>query len=167
MTNPKPNKIDVVVLCGGEGKRLGELTRNQPKPMVKIKNRPFLDILIDHIALFGFRHFVLCVGYKAQIIRGYYENKKNNLTYSISEEKDLLGTAGALKNANQLIKSKTCLVLNGDSFCRININKLMQFHFKKQALASIALVKAKDTQDHGLVTLNGRMEVTRFDEKKK
>jgi len=167
MNNIKPNEIDVVVLCGGEGKRLGDLTTNRPKPMIKIKNRIFLDILIEYFALFGFRHFILCVGYKSKIIKGYYENKKNHLIYSISEEKDLLGTAGALKNASELIKSKTFLVLNGDSLCRVDVKKFLQFHLIKKATASIALVESEDTQDYGLVTLNDEQQVVRFDEKKR
>ncbi len=60
--------IYVYILCGGLGKRLRKISRSIPKPMVKIAGRPFLDIIIRYMAGFGFRRFILGVGYKKDII---------------------------------------------------------------------------------------------------
>ena len=55
--------IDVLILCGGLGTRLCEVVADRPKPMAEMNERPFLDILIDHFAGFGFKRFILCAGY--------------------------------------------------------------------------------------------------------
>ena len=69
MPNIQTGEVDVVVLCGGLGTRLREVSGGLPKPMVPIQGRPFLEILIANIARQGFRRFILCVGYKAEVIK--------------------------------------------------------------------------------------------------
>ena len=135
----RPSKIDVAILCGGFGKRLQRVVKDIPKPMAKIKHRPFLSILIDFIASYGFRRFILCTGYKADIIEGYYSQRYNNLSIEFSREEKPLGTGGAIKNAENYIKSSPFLVVNGDSFCKINLREFVSFHFKKDSLISIAV----------------------------
>ncbi len=141
------DELDAVLLCGGLGTRLGEIVKDQPKPMVRIKDRPFLDILIDHLASFGVRRFVLCAGYKSESIAGYYQKKEDGRTYLISREETPLGTAGALKNAEGLIDSEVCLVLNGDSFCPVDIKAFHEFHKEKNAAVSIALAEVEESRD--------------------
>ena len=80
--------VDVLILCGGKGERLREITKSVPKPMVKIGQRPFLDIIITYLSNFGFRRFILGVGYKARIIENYYlKNRKKGLKIIFSREK--------------------------------------------------------------------------------
>jgi len=135
--------------------------------MVWIKDRPFMDILIDYIAKFGFRRFILCTGYKADFIKRYYQDRNLPLTIVFSEEKNPLGTAGAIKNASSLVKSNTMLVFNGDSFCKADLNKFVDFHFAKNAEASIVLSKLKDNEDYGAVRLGPSGIITSFNEKSK
>lgn len=161
----KPEDIDVVILCGGEGKRLRPVVEDLPKPMAKINARPFLDILIDYVASFGFRHFILCTGYKGNLIRQHYNAKKTSLEIILSEEKELLGTAGAIKNAQDYIRSNSFLVMNGDSFCKIDLNEFINFHIKKKALFSVVLSKIQNTKDFGKVILDKSEKITRFSEK--
>ena len=71
----KASDLDVLILFGGLGTRLGKLTREIPKPMLLIDRRPFLDILIDQARQAGFERFILCAGHRASIIRDYYKEQ--------------------------------------------------------------------------------------------
>jgi NDP-sugar pyrophosphorylase family protein len=165
MRDIQPQDIDVVILCGGLGTRLQGVIHDRPKPMVKINGRPFLDILIDYVAHHGFVRFILCTGFKGDLIRRHYETKRNKLGFFISEEKMPLGTAGAIKNAESFIGSNIFLVLNGDSLCEIDLKDFLNFHIGKSALSSIALTSLKSPKDYGVVELDGDYKVTRFSEK--
>ncbi|MCK4377363.1 MAG: nucleotidyltransferase family protein [Actinomycetia bacterium] len=160
-----PSKIDVVILCGGFGKRLQRVVKEIPKPMARIKQSPFLDILIDFIASYGFKRFILCTGYKAEIIERYYNQRYNNLIIEFSREEKPLGTGGAIKNAENYIKSSPFLVANGDSLCKINLKKFIDFHFKKDALTSIAVTNTDVCDDYGVVTINNLQQIVMFNEK--
>lgn len=157
--------IDVVILCGGLGRRLKGIINDRPKAMAEINSRPFLDILIDYIAGYKFKRFILCVGYMKDVIKRYYEKRSGGLRILFSEERELLGTAGAIKNAEALIKSNPFLVMNGDSFCRINLRSFLDFHIGKKALASIALVPPEKDTDYGAVAVDSKQRLTSFNEK--
>ncbi len=161
------SKIDVVILCGGYGKRLQDVIKDIPKPMAKIKRRPFLSILIDFIASYGFKRFILCTGYKADIVERYYSQRYNNLIIEFSREEKPLGTGGAIKNAKKYIKSNPFLVANGDSFCKINLKEFVDFHFKKVALISMAVTNTDICDDYGVITINGLQRIVEFNEKAK
>ena len=111
--------IDVFILCGGIGKRLRKVSGGTPKPMVKIGDYVFLDLLIKYIAGFGFRRFILGTGYRAGIIKDYYSSGRfPGLDIRFSREESPLDTGGAVKNAKELIKSNPIFILNGDSLCK-------------------------------------------------
>ena len=162
---PRISTIDVVLLCGGRGKRLKPSVNNRPKPMAEINNRPFLDILIDYISGFGFRRFILSTGYMANFIKEYYQKKESPLEFIFSEEERPLGTGGAIKNAEALIKSPVFLVLNGDSFCDVNLQKFLNFHLDKKALVTMALTVHDDCKEYGTVILGDLGLITGFYEK--
>ena len=69
------NDVPAVVLCGGRGTRLGERTKRIPKPMVTIGGQPVLWHLVRYYASFGVRRFILCLGYKAEVIRSWAERR--------------------------------------------------------------------------------------------
>jgi NDP-sugar pyrophosphorylase family protein len=161
-------KIDVIILCGGAGKRLKAAVDDYPKSMAKINDKPFLDILIDYVASFGFKRFILCIGYRGNVIEEYFEkNKKGTLEILFSREKEPLGTGGAIKNAESLIKSSPFLVMNGDSFCELDLPKFIRFHKEKRSLASITLSEVSDeNNDYGAVILGDSDKIIGFQEKK-
>ncbi len=160
-----PEEIDVVILCGGRGKRLRPLTLYRPKPMLKIKGRPFLDILISYIASFGFRRFILCVGYKAKVIRDYYNKKNASLEILFSQESKALGTGGAVRAAYRFIQSPFFLITNGDSLCKVNLKRFIDFHFKKRSFLSIVITKCKEISQYGLIKLDKSQRIISFQEK--
>ena len=68
--------MKVVILAGGLGTRISEYTKTIPKPMIKIKNKPILRIIIDHYMNYGFNNFYVALGYKGNIIRNYFNNNR-------------------------------------------------------------------------------------------
>ncbi|OGX29412.1 MAG: hypothetical protein A2879_03345 [Omnitrophica WOR_2 bacterium RIFCSPHIGHO2_01_FULL_49_10] len=165
MKGPDLNQIDVVILCGGKGERLKGVVKDRPKPMADISGRPFLDILIEHLRGCGFRRFILCAGYKGEMIKDYYAKKPGLSEIMTVLEGNPLGTGGAIKNAGPTVKSNPFLVANGDSFCSIDYRDLVRFHYEKKALYTVAVVKIKENQDGGLVSLDSQDRVTGFNEK--
>lgn len=159
-------KTDVLILAGGRGKRLQQLVNDKPKPMAGIGGRPFLDVLIDYASGFGLNRFILGTGYKAETIAAYYEGKDATQQVLFSTEAEPLGTAGAVKNAEELIQSNPFMVMNGDSFCRVDLRDLLDFHIEKNALLSVALVATDSAEDFGTVELDDSQEIVRFEEKK-
>lgn len=162
-----PEDIDVVILCGGMGTRLRTVITDRPKALAKINGIPFINFLTNYVASFGFKRFILCIGYKGNQIKQYY--KRKNFPYLeivFSEEKSLLGTGGAIKNAEGFIKSNPFLVMNGDTFCRLDLDRFIDFHFTKQALFSMASVRSRKGRDYGTVRLNDSGQIIGFDEKK-
>jgi len=166
ISNKDLKKIDVVVLCGGMGTRLREVINDRPKPMAEINKKPFLDILLDYISTFGFKRFIFCVGYMADVIKSYYANR-NQLEIIFSVEDMPLGTGGAIKKAQRFIHSNPFLVVNGDSLCKVDLSEFYHFHVEKNALLSMVVVESKSTGDYGLLSLDNTQRVVSFDEKGK
>jgi len=165
LTKGKLSRIDVVILCGGMGTRLRSVVDDRPKPMAEIEDRPFLNILIDSFAEFGLRRFILCAGYMSDVIRDYYAAQTGSRRFIISEEQTPLGTAGAVRNAAEHIRSDTFLVANGDSFCPVDLRAFYDFHSARDALMSMVVAETQSTGDCGLVSLDESQRIVGFEEK--
>jgi len=157
------SETDVIILCGGRGTRLGSALGALPKPMAPVGNRPFLELLIDRVEARGFRRFILCVGHGATTIRAHFERSVGR-EIVFSEERTPLGTGGALKLCEGLRRSRTSLVMNGDSLCDFDPAPLLDFHTRVEALATLATVATKSRADGDFVELDARGAVTRFSE---
>ena len=158
-------KIDAVILCGGQGKRLKQLVSDKPKPMADINGLPFLDRLIGYIDKIGINNYILCAGFMAEYIEKYYQatNKIKNLI--IVKEKQPLGTAGALKNAQKFIKTDPFLVVNGDSFCAVDLKKFFGFHLARKASLSMVVCRKENEGDQGSVILDSSDKIAGLEEK--
>ena len=156
--------IDVIILCGGLGKRLRSAVSDRPKVLAEIEDKTFLDVLIDELLKHGFKNIILCVGYlKEQIIEHFNYEKYHNILFS--EENTPLGTGGALKNAMSLIKSDTFMVMNGDSICNVDFKDFFDHHIDKKAVLSMVLTRSSDSQDYGNVALDDSRNIISFKEK--
>lgn len=160
------NGIDVLILCGGLGRRLRKISKGVPKPMVKIGKYVFLDLLIKHLAGFGFRRFILGTGYRADTVKNYYRaHKIIDADILFSREYSPLDTGGAVKNARKLIKSDPFFVLNGDSWCKFSPKAFLKFHQKKRALVSILLRQVASGEEYGEIKIDRFSRVLNFREK--
>lgn len=167
ITKQNISHIDVVILCGGKGTRLQKVINDRPKPMAQINEKPFLDIIINLFKNSGFKRFILCTGHKAEFISDYYAQLEDDVEIVISKENEPLGTAGAVKNAEDLIRSQTFMVVNGDSFCPVKLNELLAFHIRKKASLSITVVESDKTKEVGLIKLDESFRIRQFSEKTK
>lgn len=158
--------IDAIILCGGKGTRLNEVVNDRPKPMAEINGQPFLDILIDYVSGFGFQRFILSLGYKADYVKDYYKDNGFPFEILFLRENEPLGTAGGVKQAENLVQSNPFLVLNGDSFCPVDLSQFLDFHSKKGALVSMVVTTSEEVKDFGLISLDASQRIVRFEEKK-
>ncbi len=148
--------IDFLILCGGRGRRLETITQGVPKPMAPIKNRPFLDYLMERIVLSGGRRVILLTGYRKEFIKAHYLNSpfRKKLEIQFSEENTPLGTGGALKQAASLICHPDFFVINGDTFCEIRFHEMLKFHLEKKSLLTIAVTEGSAGSDIGILRLD-------------
>lgn len=138
------DNIQVVILAGGKGSRLMPLTEKIPKSMVKINGVPFLEIILRNLKSKGINRIVLCVGYLSYVIEDYFHTgQKLNLKISYSHENQVLGTAGAIKNARKLLENEF-IVLNGDTFVEIDLEKFVKFSQHNNKICTITGFKNHD-----------------------
>lgn len=154
-----------VVLVGGIGSRLGDLTAATPKPMLHVGGEPFLDILLRNIARYGISEVVLLSRHKADVIRSHYaENPLPGLRITICEEQSPAGTAGALREFAHVLDD-TFLLTNGDSLFDFNYLALHQALDPVTTDFSIALCEVEDISRYGQVTLGTGERVKGYAEK--
>ena len=150
----KQYKNTVVLMAGGEGLRLMPLTKNIPKPMLKVGNNPILHTIIEGFIKHGFTNFILCLGYKSDVIKNYFQDGKSlgvNIEY-VTDDKPM-GTAGALS----LLKRKfnePLFVMNGDILTNINYEELLEFHKSSNAKATMCVREYDIEVPYGVVTTN-------------
>ena len=157
--------MKAIILVGGEGTRLRPLTYLTTKSMVPVLNKPFIEYAIRYLHNHKVDEVILAMGHKPDSIKDYFSNASRpniKLTYSIEQKP--LGTAGAVKNAEQNIDG-TFFVINGDIFTDINLTDMLDFHRKKNAKVTIALTPVEDPTQFGVVETDGQQRVTRFVEK--
>lgn len=157
------SNLNVVIFAGGFGTRLMEHTKRIPKPLVKIGGKPILLHLIKHYEYYGFKNFIICLGYKGYLIKKYFR-KKNfrniNIKFVNTGLKSL--TALRLKKIEKYIKDDFFLTY-GDGLSDIDIKKTFK-EFKK--INKIGLVAAVNpTERYGILKLNKNNNVLRFSEK--
>jgi D-glycero-alpha-D-manno-heptose 1-phosphate guanylyltransferase len=168
MTISKKSRFlsDAVILCGGLGSRLRSLFPNIPKCIVPFKGKPFLKILIEVLIKKKINKIILCTGYLNHLLEKEIETF--NASYIIfSREAELLGTGGALKNAQKLVDNDIYIALNGDSFCDFDIEKLVDFHLKNSSDCTILVIKNSGEKfDVGVITLDQETrKILKFNEK--
>lgn len=134
----KEKKIDLVILAGGRGTRINRFLNNKPKPLIKIKKIPFLQILLNKFSVYPFKKIYILAGYKgAQIYKKYNNKYQNFVKIDCLVERKALGTAGALNKLRKKINNDFILI-NGDSLLDLELN---DFFFQKQKKNLIFLTK--------------------------
>lgn len=160
--------MKTIVLAGGLGTRLRGFLNDIPKPMAPIGENPFMEYVLSNLRYQGFSECILSVGHRGEKIREYFEDgKRFGLSIEYTFETELLGTAGAVKLAEPLIDSDDFVVANGDTYFEADIRGIIDFHRRKTALATIAVLRNEDTGRYGRVLLDSDGRVNSFIEKDK
>lgn len=159
--------MQALILAGGFGTRLRPLTLNTPKPVVSLVGRPILAYQIEILKHAGIADIILSLNYqptRIQEIIGDGADYGVKIRYVVEPEP--LGTAGAVKFAEEFIK-ETTVILNGDNLINLDIHALIQYHREKQAIMTIVLETVENPSAFGLVEVDETQRVLNFLEKPK
>jgi len=155
--------MQAVILAGGLGTRLGPLTERIPKVMVQVMDKPFLLYLLELLKRGGISNIVLCVGYRGSQVRDFFadgEGLEIRITYS-EEKGELLGTGGALKQAQGLLQDDF-FVINGDTYIPLEYGEVHKA-FIKRAKKALMVVYRGDMGIRNNVRLDDRLMVIEHD----
>lgn len=145
--------MEAVILAGGFGTRLRPVVADLPKPLAPVGGRPFLAILLDQLVAQGFKHVVLSVGYKHELIQQAFGDMYQNMTLSYAVEEVPLGTGGAICLAASFCKTNEVFVLNGDSYVDLDFVAMRNAHRAGGAKLSICAVMVQDAGRYGCVQI--------------
>lgn len=179
--------MKVVILCGGLGTRLREETEFRPKPLVNVGGRPILWHIMKLCAHFGYKDFVLCLGYRGNMIKEYflnYEGMNNDFTICLGRQNHIAYhgahkeqdfhvtladtgletmTGGRVKRVEKYIDGDAFIVTYGDGVADLDIRSLVDFHYAHGRLATVTTVRP--TSRFGILNMDNNGEVLKFSEK--
>ena len=179
--------MKVVLLAGGLGTRFSEQSQYKPKPMIEIGGLPILWHIMKGYSHYGYNDFVICAGYKQNIIKEWFANYflhnsdvsfdfrggKNEMTIHHSHLEPWkvtvvdtgynTMTGGRIKRVQEYVGNETFMMTYGDGVCDVDINKLVEFHKSHGKVATLTAVKM--AQDKGVLEIAGNQAVKAFREK--
>lgn len=152
-TKTRTNRV--ILMAGGLGTRLHPLTKDVPKPLLKVGNKPILETIIENFAKYGFINITISLNYKAEMIREYFgDGSQLGVNIDYIEETQRLGTAGALS----LIKNRPqepFFVMNGDLLTNVNFENLLDFHLGESAVGTMCVREYDYQVPYGVVKIDG------------
>ncbi len=154
------------VLAAGKGTRLRPFTDDIPKPMVPVLNKPVMARVLELCHTHGFDEVVANLHYRGEKVSDYFGDGAGfgvNLQYSW--EKELLGTAGGVRKQSGFLGDGTFLVISGDVVTDLDLQKLLHFHKKSGAIATMAVKEVGDPSRFGIVVTNPDGMIQSFQEK--
>lgn len=158
-------EVTAAVLAGGLGTRLRPAVADRPKVLAPVGGRPYLTYLLDQLAGAGVGEVVLLTGYGAEQVRDALGEAYAGMRLVYSAEPTPLGTAGALRWALPRLSAPTVLLLNGDSYCDVDLAAFWRFHQAQGADASLVLARVADASRFGQVRVSPKGVVSSFREK--
>lgn len=154
-----------MVLAAGKGTRLYPLTKNIPKSMMTLGNRPLLEHILLNLKDQGIKEIIINLHHLPEAITEHFGDGRDfemNIKYSY--EPRIMGTAGAVKRMAEEF-SEQFLVIYGDNFWRFKLSGLIEFHWEKKGIATIALIKGTDPTSGGIAEIDQDFRITKFLEK--
>ena len=160
--------MKALILAAGMGTRLEPLTLAVPKPMVPVVCKPVMEHNLELLRRYGFTDITANLHYFPEQVENYFsDGSAFGVKLSYSYEDTLLGTAGGVRRMGRELDNirETFLVLSSDALTDINLKRLVAFHKKKKAIATIALQPVSDTSEFGVVATDDLDKITAFQEK--
>lgn len=157
--------ITAVILAGGLGIRLRPVVVDRPKVLAEVRGRPFLEYILDQLIDAGIRDVVLCTGYLGGQIQNFFGDAYKTLHLVYSQELSPRGTAGALCLAKPSFRSDPVLVMNGDSFCQIDLQAFYMWYCERGADCALIATKVPDMQRYGRINSDASGRILNFEEK--
>ncbi|MCI8669761.1 MAG: NTP transferase domain-containing protein [Lachnospiraceae bacterium] len=157
--------MPALILAGGLGTRLKSVVNDRPKPMALVNEKPFLEYVLEELKKNGITDIIFAVGYKGSMVEDYFgDGSRFQMNIRYSYEDGQLGTAGAIKNASELINGRGFYVLNGDTYYKINYRSLEELNEKNNSIMTLVLRRVEDVSRYGRAVLDGE-RLTAFNEK--
>ena len=156
---------EAIILAGGLGTRLRSDVPDLPKCMAPVGGRPFIGYITEYFRRAGVGRFIFALGYKSEAFEDFFQQYFPDGGYAISPEDEPLGTGGAIRKACTLAEGRTVLVLNGDTFFRIDPAALSIVHTSNAADCTLCLKPMQDFDRFGVVELDEEQRVRGFREK--
>lgn len=158
------SQVPVVILCGGRGMRISPLNPDIPKPLIKIGDKPILWHVMKIYASWGFKRFILCLGYKGAKIRQYFKKNDKDAwqVECVDTGADTLKSQ-RLAKIKRLVKEKTFLLAYGDDVADIDLGRLLRLHLRCGSIATVTAVRV--VSDFGVMEIDKRHRITKFKEK--
>jgi dTDP-glucose pyrophosphorylase/predicted transcriptional regulator len=154
----------VVIMAGGEGKRLRPLTNDTPKPMLNVGGRPLLETVLDQVRDAGFSRVLMAVNYQAEAIEEHFgDGGRFGIDIDYIREPTQLGSAGALRVAREQL-AQPFIVINADLLTNVNLSALMRFHAEDDNLITVGVRRYVLEVPYGVVELE-ETRVTQLREK--
>jgi NDP-sugar pyrophosphorylase family protein len=158
--------VTALILCGGLGTRLRPALGRVPKVLAPVAGRPFLDYQLDYLQSQGIADVILCTGHGADRVEEFCgSGARWGARIRSARETTLLGTAGAIKNADRLALSDPFVVVNGDSLVAAELGGMLTGHRQRRPLVTVALTEVPDRSSFGAVVLADDGTVQSFEEK--
>lgn len=155
-------EMEAIILAGGFGTRLKSVVSDVPKPMALVRNKPFLEYLLEYLTRFDIERAILSVGYKWECIRNHFGGNYKSIKLEYSIEESPLGTGGAIKKAMGKTYGEKVLILNGDSFFAVDLNQLK---LQPDSRILLTLKPMKNFSRYGNVVLDSSGKIMKFVEK--
>jgi len=148
-----------LIICGGKGTRVQKINKEIPKALFPIAGKPLLHHQIEWLKKYGIDEIVFCIGHLGEQIKNFVgDGSSFGIKAFFSEEKQLLGTGGAIKNAEKFING-TFLVVFGDLMIEMNLSKLIEFHKSHNGIATIVVHKTDHPWDSDLIKLDNNGKI--------
>ena len=179
--------MKVIILAGGKGSRFSGLTNSIPKPLINVNGKPIIARIIEHYSHFGFKNFIIPVGYKGEMIKSYFKNfdlNNSNLKVTFSPnkiveyDKEFEGlsfqiidtgletlTALRLYKIKQFLNDEIFMLTYGDGLSDVNITHLLDFHKSHGKIGTMTIIRPPGR--FGELELNKNSEILYFKEKPK
>jgi NDP-sugar pyrophosphorylase family protein len=157
--------VPAAILAGGLGTRLLPALPGTPKVLAPIQGRPFLAYVLDQLAAESVRQAILLTGFRAEQVARAFGNRYGPCRLDYSPEARPLGTAGALRQALLLFNGATVLLMNGDSYCQVDLAAFHAMHRRRRVDLSMVVVRADDSSRFGRVRFHDNGTIVGFDEK--
>jgi mannose-1-phosphate guanylyltransferase len=155
-----------VILVGGFGTRIRPLTYLNPKPMLPLVNKPFMEHFISRLKSYGIKEIILSTCYLPEVFTNYFgDGSKFGVQLECVTETCPLGTCGAVKFVEDQLKEESFMVFNGDILSGLDLGKMIDFHDAKKADITINLTPVEDPTAYGLVPIDEDCRVQQFLEK--
>jgi mannose-1-phosphate guanylyltransferase len=158
--------MKAMILAGGLSTRLYPLTKQVPKPLVPVAGIPNAEHLVRYLQAYGFDEIAINLHYLADaIVATLGDGSRLGVKLHYSYEPELLGSAGGVKNIERFFAGEPFLVIGCDEVTDMRLDRVLDFHREREALATIALVECEEVDQYGVVVLDERGKIVGFQEK--